>query len=336
MASLIEFAVFTLIPIGVMVLSILYTSIKVYKINDLRPVLLIALLTMMTLHQLTEIGPFISGSYYRTTSPTAEAFESGANVLASIASFSVLQQVAELHTTRDELEATNMALTERSSMVSVLNRILRHNVRNETNIITGLATDIREEITDDSLQRDLKTIENRASRLVTISDRTRHVKRLLTEDSSETSKLQLPDDLKSHLDRLREAYPGATISLEATCESDVVVRGPSSFPRSLADVIERIVVANNESVHIGVTVSREQSQIQEGSGTVNIEIDDDGTGLPELDVDAIESETETPLQHAEGLCLWCLKWAVVRADGELNVDSPAATVEIQLPLSDFS
>lgn len=73
MATSPELVVFTLVPIGTMVAMIVYGSAKVYELDDRRPILLIALLALMTLHQLTEISQFASGTYYRTTSPTTDS-----------------------------------------------------------------------------------------------------------------------------------------------------------------------------------------------------------------------------------------------------------------------
>ncbi|MEF8806870.1 hypothetical protein [Natronomonas sp.] len=334
MATGLEFGVFTIGPICVLGAVIVYSSFKAYEFNDKRPVLLVALLSMMLLHQLTEVGQFGSGTYYQTTSPSAEAFESSANLLAGVASYFVLQQISELRTARAKLEASNAALEERSSMVSVLNRILRHNVRNDVNIIAGRAADIRRHIDDDRFRQELKTIEETAWGLVEISNRTQRIRQLSVEDPADTTTFEVRDCLEASVERVEDAVPNANITLTVADGGDTTITGPSSLPTAIADVIEEILTSNSDPITVDVTVTEDEAPDEAGRTHVTIVIADDGEGLPELDIQAIENEEETPLKHAEGLSLWCLEWAVKRAGGNLDPDPDDGTLEIRLPRSE--
>ena len=326
----IELIAFTLVPSGVLVSVIVYSIVKIYELRDVRLFLLVLLLVLMTFHQTTEILQYAGGDFYATTSVAAEAYESGANLLASAASYLVIQQIDELRTTRSELERSNAALRERSSMVSVLNRVLRHNVRNDINVIAGRAKHVQERTDDEQIQGELATIEETAWELATISDRTQRIRQLLTEDSKGTTTLRLIDGLEASLERVR-SETDAIIRLENAGDSEAVVDSASTLATAIADVVERIVIANDGSVHVDITVIPASTQADSDCESTVIRIDDDGEGLPELDIRAIENETETPLKHAEGLELWCLEWTVKRSDGELDTDPGDATVEIRLP-----
>lgn len=330
MVTVIEFVGFTVVPICAMGAVVAYIAMKIRAFDDVRPLFLIAFLSLMTVHQLTEVGPFVTGTYYRTTSPIAEAFETTANLLASVASYLVMQQLTELRATRNELRQANDALEERSSMVSVLNRILRHNVRNDVNIIAGRAADMHDRVTESRLRKDLKTIEERALGLAAISDRTYRIEQLEEEDASRTTELRLPDRLEAPIERIRTAAPEATVTLDTADGSDLVAVGPSVLPTIVADVVEQLVAANDGSTHVEVTVGRETRREDERDW-VTIVVHDDGVGLPDPDVRAIEHEKETPLRHGKGLSLWSLKWAVDRSDGTLDIRADGRTVEIRLP-----
>jgi len=331
MATHLEFAIFTVLPSLVMSVTVVYSLIKVYELNDRRPLLLVALLLLMIFHQFVEVGRFNSGIYYQTTSVSAEVFESGANLLASVGSYFVLQQITDLRTTRTELEASNAALQERSSMVSVLDRVLRHNVRNDVNIITSQAAYIQEHSAGDQFDEELEKIEEAAWRLATISDRTQRIRQLLVEDSAGATTLDLSECLAPPIERIEDNAPDASITLDHTSDGELTIEGPATFPTALADVIEQIVASNDGSVDVDITVTREQLPDGQGREQVTIVIDDDREGLPELDIRAVENEEETPLKHADGLSLWCLKWAVTRAGGELDPHTETATIEIRLP-----
>lgn len=126
----------------------------------------------------------------------------------------------------------------------------------------------------------------------------------------------------------------AVVSFDDNGNGSLVIEGPSTIPRAIGDVIERLIGSNGRPLHVEVTVTRRSGEIARSRGWATIRIDDDGDGLPELDVQAVQKGFETPLRHAEGLELWCLKWAVRRADGELDTDPADGTLEVRLPIAD--
>lgn len=235
------------------------------------------------------------------------------------------RRIAELNETKAALETSNVALEERSTMVSVLNRVLRHNVRNDVNIIAGRASLAAERTDDGAVREELDLIRETALDLAAISDRTRRIANLLAEDHAELRPITLGEELPASLDGI-----GSTDDDEPTVTVDVdpgaVAEGPATLPLAVADVVEEILEHNDEAVRIEVTATRDPDD-----GTVVLRIDDDGDGLPALDVQAVGQGEETPLQHGKGLAVWCLEWAVNTVDGDLRLDTDRATVEVRLP-----
>jgi methyl-accepting chemotaxis protein len=259
------------------------------------------------------------------------------------------RRIEELNETKAALETSNVALEERSTMVSVLNRVLRHNVRNDVNIIAGRASLAAERTDDETLRRELDLIQETALDLAAISDRTRRIANPIAEDHAEPRPITLAEELPASLDRI-----GMTVEEEATVDGqdagsdpaadptsksveggptvtvdvdpDAVAAGPATLPLAVADVVEEILEHNDEAVRIEVTAIRDPDD-----GTVVLRIDDDGDGLPALDVEAVGQGEETPLQHGKGLAVWCLEWTVNTVDGDLRLDTDRATVEVRLP-----
>ncbi len=56
-----------------------------------------------------------------------------------------------------------------------------------------------------------------------------------------------------------------------------------------------------------------------------IQVTDDGPGIPESELSALETSTETALQHGTGLGLWQLTWAVRTLDGTVSFDTSNGT-----------
>lgn len=328
----INLLLFTVGPLAVMAAALAYTVHEVYHLADYRPLLLAALLGFMMLHQATELAEFSGLGFLQLQSRPAEVFESGANVLASAASYFVVQHLRDLRNAEVELEASNTALRERSTMVNVLHRILRHNVRNDVNIIAGQAENAATRVDDEMTRSQLETIERRARDLATISDRTQRIKQLLSEEASETKTFRFPEALQEPIETVQADAPSATVTLDGPEDASLTARAATTFPLAVADVLEQIIAHNGGTVAIEVRVSGEASR-PTGDGSVTVGIDDDGDGLPDLDVQAIEQGDETPLMHAEDLSLWSLSWTVERAEGTLELGTGEDTLEIHLPRS---
>jgi methyl-accepting chemotaxis protein len=240
------------------------------------------------------------------------------------------ERIEEIEETKKALEATNVALETRSTMVSVLNRVLRHNVRNDVNNVAGRAELLAERVDDEALREELEVIKRTALALATLSERTERIQQLLSEDPSERTTLRFPDCLQSALESVRAAQPDATVALHVPDGATPVAHGTASFPVALADVVDQIAAHNEGPVRIDVTVSREPSAGDVGDAIL-LTIEDDRDGLPALDLEAVGQGVETPLNHAEGLALWCLEWTVTHGDGELLVGATDATLQVRLP-----
>jgi len=237
------------------------------------------------------------------------------------------QRIEEIRETKAELQASNTALEERSEMVDVLNRILRHNVRNEVNVITGRAELAASRVDDEEAQADLEAVQNAAWELSTISTRTQRIKQLLAEEEAEPEPIHLNEALASKLTDVEASTPCASVEFDR-CTSDPVVEAPQTFPTAVADVVEQIAAHNDGNVEITVSVTTENTDSERG--LVVLRVDDDANGLPALDIEAVKAGEETPLNHAEGLALWCLEWTVTKSDGELLVAPNNATLKVQM------
>jgi len=333
-AAVVAFVLFTLTPLSVLAVALGYSSIRLYDSGTVRSVPLLALLALMAVHQMTEVGQFVSGGYGQSISPTAELVESAANVLAGVGSYFVLQQIDELRTTRADLAASNGLLTERSAMASVLNRVLRHNVRNEVNVVAGRVANASAAVDDGPVRRELEIAEERALALARISERTSRIGRLLDDDGSDLIELDIVDSLERSLARLDTDGRDATVGFRAGDSTVAVVSVPSSLPLMVADVVEEILVYNDGSVAVEVTIAPVDTTADGEPERVQIAIRDDADGLPETDLHVLDNDAELPLEHAEGLSLWCLKWAVERSEGTVSAKRDGPTITIRLPRPD--
>ena len=288
------------------------------------------------LSRLTDGADRIRDREYDATFETDRPDEFGELNRAFATTRDALQErITEIQSTQKELERSNAALQERSEMISVLNRVLRHNVRNDVNVIAGRADLLANDIEDEALETELATIREKAFDLAQIAERTRRMEQLLAEENTQLTSIDPAREIQTEIVRLRSREPDATIRLDVADGTPDRVNAITTLPVTIADVIQQIHEHNDEvTVKVRIAPDTDPIRTDETETTdvesVRITIDDDGDGVPAVDIRAVESGSETPLKHADGIALWCLKWAVERADGSFTVDQEDATIEVKL------
>lgn len=227
----------------------------------------------------------------------------------------------------DSMRTMQRDLQTSITRLEVFNRILRHNLRNQLDVIRSHAetleatteTDHAEEIL--AATTTLAGLGNRARRIDQLLSRdldpesvdlTEVVTRLVAETETDENEVTVTTSLPERAPLVTDAE-----ALRA------VLRSPLENARAYADSRVAVAVAADGEEYI-------------------VEIHDDGPGVPSAELDSLAADTETQLQHSRGLGLWQLKWGIDALGGEFSVttDEEAATeeatdggttVRIQLP-----
>lgn len=204
---------------------------------------------------------------------------------------------------------------QREQRLAVLNRVLRHNIRNDVLVVRGHLDSLAETA---SLDDDyLDVIDERLSNIVELSDDARRIERLQTTDQSELVTYDLNGLLQDRLERLRIAWPDADVELLAPDAVTVVAH--DLFPYAIDNLVENAAEHNDrDSPHTSVRVSEDTHR---ESSTVTLQIADNGPGLPANEAEILTSETETPLNHSTGTGLWLARWIVRSSNGRISVES---------------
>jgi PAS domain S-box-containing protein len=210
----------------------------------------------------------------------------------------------------------------RDRLISVIHRVLRHNLRNDMGVIRGYAELLEETVDDDDVEL-AQRIHNTADRLIDLSETVQK----LEENIDSPPQLE-PIDVVPLVTRvvtqIDEAHSDASITIDA---SDTAVA--QTAPRLETAIWELV---DNAATHAGDTPTIEV-EVCVTANDVVIRVIDDGPGLPDLERSVLLSGEETPLVHGKRLGIWLVYWIVTSLDGELDVleDRPGAAIEIQLP-----
>lgn len=202
-----------------------------------------------------------------------------------------------------------MGRLRRERLIRVLNRVLRHNLRNDINIISGYAGMLQDRLSGENETYAMKIVET-SERLVNLSETARKFEENL-DDPVELTAVDIVPVVTRAANQIDKRYPDVSISLK-TPGSAVA----KSAPR-LQTAIEELV--DNAAKHTGKDPSIEITVRAERESRVSIRIRDNGPGLPEQERRVLLAGEETPLIHGSGLGLWLVHWIVESLDGQLTV-----------------
>jgi signal transduction histidine kinase len=222
-------------------------------------------------------------------------------------------QVTTLFDRSDRQLGTVVSLREvtkrelRKEQLAVLNRVLRHNLRNQLDVVNAQL----EAIDDDRADAATETTD----RITRMSDRARSIDRLLSEtrENAVINVAELLHETVTDFD--------SPVAVEAP-DSLIVTTDRAALEAAVESAIDNAVThATNVAVSLKST-----------SDGCEIQIADDGPGIPESELSALETGTETKLKHGTGLGLWQLTWAVRTLGGDVSFDtSEGTTVAISVP-----
>lgn len=213
---------------------------------------------------------------------------------------------------------------QREQQLEVLNRLLRHNFRNDATAIQGNASLLRDAVTDPEPRRRLETIERTVETMIERNERFSHLIGRLDESDRE------PIDLTAELEELvaakRRRHPEVTIGFDGAAPAWVDTGG---IVVSALDELLTNSIKHNDAERPAVQISITPAERRE-SDTVRLRIRDNGPGIPDRETGPIDRGAETPLDHASGVGLWLATWIVREVDGSLRFseteDGTAVTV----------
>jgi len=216
-------------------------------------------------------------------------------------------------------------LREHKRQLSVLDRVLRHNVRNKMSIVIGHASDIRDAAAGTIADR-AAAIEAAATELVELSDSARDFESVFADDAPRTEPIDVVGTARDVVEEVRLEHPDATV--DAPLPEAGMALGHETFELALNELVENAVVHNDrDAPTVRVTVSTDED-------TVAVRVADDGPGINATDRRALLRGAESPLEHTQGLGLWLVRWTVEIADGDIHIadNEPRGTiVTISLP-----
>lgn len=224
------------------------------------------------------------------------------------------------------LRETNERLDMALQQTSILDRILRHNIRNSCTVIRANTEFLAGDEQADEAEC-LRKISSHNERLLELSEKSRELRDIVLADSLSYEQTDLVACTETQLSRLRDQYPEAT--LETGLPERLVIEADPRVCRVVQELLENALEHNDASEPVvRVTLSADE-------GTATIDVADNGPGLPRIEQTVLERDYETQLAHSEGLGLWIARALVDRHSGTFEStesDLGGTVVSCRLPI----
>ncbi|WP_162524331.1 PAS domain S-box protein [Halobellus captivus] len=202
---------------------------------------------------------------------------------------------------------------EQRDGLEVLNQMLRHDIRNDLQVITGYVTLARERCTDPDLLSSLETVRQHADHAVELTNVGRDLAEVMLEVEDRLRPVDLESVLERELTDIVAAYPEAQVSYNEIPSASVVADDllGSVFRNLLKNAIQ-----HNDSDTPMVAV-----RVAERDETVTVRVIDNGPGIPDERRDVIFQKGEhSGESQGMGLGLYLVETLVETYGGEVWVD----------------
>jgi signal transduction histidine kinase len=243
----------------------------------------------------------------------------------------------------------------REQRVGVLNRVLRHNLRNDLTVVLGNVTAAAEASDDPAVTELLGNAAEQTRELSALGERAREVEATMSGSVDVDAVVDAHAVLEAVRDDVTARHPGATV--DVSVPQDCRVRADPGVLRVVFEnLVENGIVHDDGDPRVSVAVTNAEAAIADDvegdaarqsvadangdetsastadangdetsastadGGTVTFEIADSGPGIPEYELDVLDAR-ESSLEHGSGLGLFVVNWGVSTLGGDVAFDA---------------
>ncbi|QSG13345.1 Signal transduction histidine kinase [Halapricum desulfuricans] len=250
-----------------------------------------------------------------------------------------------IHLDIDEQKRNQLKLARRTEQLEALNRVVRHDIRNDMNALYGWAQELDGHV-DASGVEALEQVLTSAHHILELTEVAREfVESLGVAEDVDLEPVNLREHLRNELAKQRDAHPDADFEVvgdlpNATVRANEMLS--SVFRNVLVNAVE-----HNDAATPTVTVT-----VAAGDQTVEVRIADNGPGISDALKDEIFNKGTKSLSDGAGLGLYIVETLVDSYGGTVsiedreklrptrsrpqaeNTDSTGSVFIIELPLID--
>ncbi|AZH25633.1 hybrid sensor histidine kinase/response regulator [Haloplanus aerogenes] len=240
---------------------------------------------------------------------------------------SVARDITDRKEYEGRLREQNQLLEQQRDELEVLNQVLRHDIRNDLQLVTAYADILHDHVDDEGLEH-LATVQDRATHAVELTQTARDTATMMLTRDSENEPIDVRSVLEDEIEDLRKRYPDADVVVASEIPS-AVVEANEMIASVFRNLLTNAVQHNDEDVpEIVVSTTREGDELV-------VRIADNGPGISDAQKDAIFGRGEKGLDsRGTGLGLYLVETLVEQYGGDVRVednDPEGAVFVVELP-----
>jgi signal transduction histidine kinase len=211
--------------------------------------------------------------------------------------------------------------------LSVLHRVLRHNLRNDINLIHGHAVDLEASIDDPDAAERAGIIHRKTADMLEYTARAGRLRRI-TESEDAVTTIDLPETVETVLAEHEDVTDAVTIDTDLP--EQCAVRANHMLETAIAELITNALEHHDgDEPTITIEVRPDAAPV----GYAEVVVSDDGPGVPQMVTEAIAESGPDQLVHLDGMGLWFVTLTVRESGGHVDIDTgdDGTTVRLTLP-----
>jgi len=221
----------------------------------------------------------------------------------------ILRNLAEIRERESELQSL-------SDQLAILNRVLRHDIRNDMNVVTGWLEELREHVPPEG-ETALANVEEAVSHTIELTREAHDLAEVVIDGGDmPVQPVGLASVLSLQAEQVQRHHPDATIEIRGDLP-DVDVAA-NEMLSSVFDNVLGNAVLHNDTAEPHVTIDVD---VDEAAGTVTVRVADDGLGIPESMQDSLFGRGEKGIDSpGTGMGLYLVNELVTGYGGDVHVE----------------
>jgi signal transduction histidine kinase len=209
--------------------------------------------------------------------------------------------------------------------LETLNRILRHDIRNDVVVMSRLGAKLQEHVEEDGEDL-LNQLLERGDHIRNLTNGLRELMRTLLEEESELKPVRLDTVIESEVRDVSQSYDDSTVTMGDVPR--VSVKGNKMLSSVFRNILENAIRHNDcEVPEVDISAQKRVNRVE-------VRISDNGPGIPESIREDIFGKGEKGLQsNGTGIGLYLVNQLVEEYGGEVWVednDPRGAVIVVEL------
>lgn len=211
-----------------------------------------------------------------------------------------------------QLESSRTRLKRRNDELRLLHRVLRHNFRNDLNVLIGYTELLKNNVSAETLQTYCDRILNTCADMRRYAERAKQIKET-TKSEQRLQGYNVEDLLDEVIASNQDVVQRARLTSKIPADAELIAN--PMIAEALGEILENAVeYSDSEEPKIDIDVTQKADRM-------NICITDDGPGIPKEELDALKIAESDQIRHLSGMGLWFVAWTVERSGGDIQIES---------------